>query len=86
MAYVPLGVLAATVSTPLASMLKGPVVIGVTSVFADVTALPFKVSFAVTSPPVDGTVSSFATIVFPTTTVAVAVSQFAGFAPTSHIW
>ncbi|MFV8379955.1 hypothetical protein [Flavobacterium sp. LB3R33] len=48
--YVPDGVFAANVKTPFASMLSGPVVIGVTSVLSAVTATPFKVSFAVTFP------------------------------------
>ena len=86
MVYVPDGVFGATVKFPLASTLSGPVVIGVTSVFAVVTAAPFKVSFVNTLPPVDATVSSLATIGLVTTTVAVAVSQFAGVAPTSHNW
>ena len=83
--YVPLGVFGATVKFPLASTLNGPLVTGVTSVLAGVTATPFNVSLAVTFPPVDGIVSSLATIGLATTTVATAVSQFAGFAPTSQI-
>ena len=59
-------------------MLNGPVVTGVTFEFVAVTGTPFKVSFPVTFPPVDGTVSLFASIVLATTTVATAVSQFAG--------
>jgi hypothetical protein len=45
MLYVPLGVLAATVTIPLASMLNGPVVNGVTLVLVVVAAMPFNVSF-----------------------------------------
>ena len=84
--------LAATVTIPLASMLNGPVVNGVTFVLVVVAAIPAKVSFvkafnAVTTAFVEATVTgpSFtASTGFATTTVAVAVSQFAGVAPTSH--
>ena len=78
---------AAKVITPLASTLKGPVVIGVTLVLAAVTGTPFKVSFPVTLPGTvvttvpDGMVTGnpfTASMTFATTTVAVAVSQFAG--------
>ena len=77
---------------------SGPVVIGVTFVFAVVTTTPFKVSFVVTFPIVDievddgvDTVSFTASIILFTTTVAVAVSQFAGVTFTSdellsHNW
>ena len=40
------------VNTPLASMLNGPVLIGVTLVLAAVTGWPFRVSFVVTFPTV----------------------------------
>ena len=53
---------------------------------AVVTACPFKVSFAVTFPPVDAIVSFDTDNEFETITVAVAVSQFAGLDPTSHNW
>ena len=46
--YVPDGVLPASVITPFASTLNGPVVNGVTLVLAAVTKTPFKVSFPVT--------------------------------------
>ena len=92
--YVPDVVFGAKVKIPLASILNGPVVIGVTSVLAVVTATPFRVSLIVTSPTVVAVevlgvcvgkvVSSIASIGFNTTTVAVAVSQFDGFAPVSH--
>ncbi|MNL80481.1 hypothetical protein D3C87_2073510 [compost metagenome] len=61
--------------------------------FDAVTAAPFSLSFVVTFPTVTvvnafGTAvneeSSFASRVPFTTTVASAVSQFAGFAPVSH--
>jgi hypothetical protein len=45
MLYVPLAVLAATVTIPLASMLNGPVVNGVTLVLVVVAAMPLNVSF-----------------------------------------
>jgi hypothetical protein len=45
MLYVPLGVLAATVTIPLASMLNGPVVNGVTLVLVVVAAMLLNVSF-----------------------------------------
>jgi hypothetical protein len=45
MLYVPLGVLAATVTIPLASMLNGPVVNGVTLVLVVVAAVLLNVSF-----------------------------------------
>jgi hypothetical protein len=100
MLYVPLGVLAATVTIPLASMLNGPVVNGVTLVLVVVAAMPLNVSFvnafnAVTTVLFEATVTdgSFtASIGLFTTTVAVAVSQFAGltFNPVdglaSHNW
>ena len=82
----PLGVFGATVKVPFASILNGPEVTGVTSVLVVVTATPFSVSFDSTLPPVAAIVSSLATIGLPTTTVAIAVSQFAGVAPTSHNW
>jgi hypothetical protein len=77
--------LAATVTIPLASMLNGPVVNGVTLVLVVVAAMPL-VSFvnafnAVTTVLFDATVTdgSFtASTGLFTTTVAVAVSQFAG--------
>jgi hypothetical protein len=77
--------LAATVTIPLASMLNGPVVNGVTLVLV-VAAMPLNVSFvnafnAVTTVLFDATVTdgSFtASTGLFTTTVAVAVSQFAG--------
>ena len=50
--YVPETVFGAKVNTPLASILRGPVVIGVTSVFDPVTATPFRVSLSVTLPTV----------------------------------
>ena len=84
--YVPDGVFGATVKFPLASTLNGPLVTGVTSVLAVVTGFPFKVSFPNTLPPVDGIVSLVAINGLATTTVAVAVSQLAGLAPTSHNW
>ena len=40
----------AKVNTPVASILNGPAVIGVTSVLLAVTGTPFKVSFVVTLP------------------------------------
>jgi hypothetical protein len=43
MLYVPLGVLAATVTMPLASMLNGPVVNGVTLVLVVVAAMLLNV-------------------------------------------
>ena len=78
--------LAATVTIPSASILNGPLVNGVTLVFAVVAAMPDKVSFAkaftaVTTVLFDATVTgpSFtASIGLDTTTVAVAVSQLAG--------
>ena len=84
--------LAAKVTSPLASIPNGPAVIGVTSVLTAVTATPFNVSFVVTlsivvAAFVVATVvgpSFTASIVLDTTTVALAVSQFVGFAPTSH--
>ena len=82
--YVPLGVFGATVKLPFASILNGLVVIGVTSVLDVVTAAPFSVSFDSTLPPVEAMVSSLATIGLSTTTVDIAVSQFAGVAPTSQ--
>jgi hypothetical protein len=59
--YVPLGVLAATVTIPLASMLNGPVVNGVTLVLVVVAAM-LNVSFvnafnAVTTVLFDATVT-----------------------------
>ncbi|MNR45593.1 hypothetical protein D3C85_1644570 [compost metagenome] len=78
---------------PSASILSGPVVFGVTLVFAEVTADPFSSSFEVTSPittaeePV-GCVpksSSLATKTLATITVEVAVLQFVGFAASSQI-
>jgi hypothetical protein len=99
MLYVPLGVLAATVTIPLASMLNGPVVNGVTLVLVVVAAMLLNVSFvnAFNAATVlfDATVTdgSFtASTGLFTTTVAVAVSQFAGltFNPVdglaSHNW
>ena len=83
----PDGVFGATVITPLASTLSGPVVIGVTFVLVVVTKTPFKVSFPITVP---GTVvtpepeltvtagSITASITLFTITVAVVLSQFAG--------
>jgi hypothetical protein len=61
MLYVPLGVLAATVTIP-ASMLNGPVVNGVTLVLVVVAAMPLNVSFvnafnAVTTVLFDATVT-----------------------------
>ncbi len=94
-AYVPELVFGAKVNTPSESILNGPVVIGVTSVLAPVTGIPFRISFVVTFPIVFGTValgtcvgklSTTASIGFNTTTVAVAESQFAGTTPTSHNW
>ncbi len=84
--YVPLAVLAATVTIPLASMLSGPVVNDVTLVLVVVAATPFNVSFvkvfkAVTIVLFDTTVtdgSSTASIGFKTTIVAIALLQFAG--------
>ena len=86
MLYVPLGVLAATVTIPSALILNGPVVSSVTLVLVVVTATPFLVSFAkafkaVTTVLFDAMVtdgSATASIALATTTVAVAVSQFAG--------
>ena len=54
--YVPDVVFGANVNTPSASILNGPVVIGVTSVLDAVTGTPFKVSFKVTFPTVVATV------------------------------
>ena len=88
----PDGVLPVKVKTPSASILKGPVVIGVTSVLAVVTGLPLKVSFVVTLPIVVAvvdvgvvTLSVTASKVLPTTTVTVAWSQLVGLAPVSQI-
>ena len=73
---------AAKVITPLASTLNGPVVIGVTFVFAAVTGFPFNVSFPVTLPGTvvtavpDGTVTGAlftASITFAGTGVLVEV-------------
>jgi hypothetical protein len=88
----------ATVTVTIASML-GPVVNGVTLVLVVVAAMLLNVSFvnafnAVTTVLFDATVTdgSFASIGLFTTTVAVAVSQFAGltFNPVdglaSHNW
>ena len=100
MVYVPLGVLAATVTIPSALILRGPVVNGVTFVLVVVAAMPLKVSFAnafkaVTIVLFEATVtdgSFIASIGLATTTVAVALSQFAGvtFNPVngldSHNW
>jgi hypothetical protein len=79
------GVLAATVTIPLASMLNGPVVNGVTLVLVVVAAMPLNVSFvnafnAVTTVLFDATVTdgSFTALDCLLQTVAVAVSQFAG--------
>ena len=85
--------LAASIKLPSASTRIGPATTGVTSVFAVVTGCPFKVSFVITFKTVFDVVpvttvigaSSTASITFETTTVAVAVSQFDGLAPTSHI-
>ena len=90
-------VFGANVKTPLASILNGPVVIGVTSVLAAVTPKVFKVSLSVTLPTVVATVvlgvcvgkvSTTASIGFKTTTVAVAVSKLlqATVVPDSHNW
>ncbi len=98
--YVPDGVLAATVTIPLASILNGPLVNGVTLVLAVVAAIPANVSFvkaftAVTTVLFEATVTgpSFtASIGLATTIVAVAVSQLDGvrFDPVdglaSHNW
>jgi hypothetical protein len=79
-------VLAATVTIPLASMLNGPVVNGVTLVLV-VVCVPLNVSFVNAFNAVTTTVlfeatvtdgSFTASIGLFTTTVAVAVSQFAG--------
>ena len=56
--YVPLGVFAASVITPLASILNGPVVTGVTFELFAVTKTPFKVSFVVTLPTVVGVIAA----------------------------
>jgi hypothetical protein len=81
-------VFGAKVNTPLASILNGPVVIGVTFELAAVTTNPFKVSLLVTFPTVVATVvleacvgyvvSAIAAIALPTTIVTVAVLQLAG--------
>jgi hypothetical protein len=100
--YVPDGVFGAKVNTPLASILNGPVVIGVTFELAAVTTNPFKVSLLVTFPTVVATVvleacvgyvvSAIAAIALPTTIVTVAELQLAGttFNPVtgfaSHNW
>ena len=92
--YVPLGVFAATVTIPSASILNGPVVNTVTLVLVVVAAIPLNVSLvkafnAVTTAFVDATVTvgSFtASIGLATTTVAVAVSQSNPLGATSHIW
>jgi hypothetical protein len=90
MLYVPLGVLAATVTMPLASMLNGPVVNGVTLVLVVVAAMLLNVSFvnafnAVTTVLFDNSyrwiVHCIDWIVYYNCGVA---SQFAGLAPTSH--
>ncbi len=100
MVYVPEAVFAANIKLPSTSTLKGPSVTGVTSLLVAVTNEPFKVSFDVTFCMVIGVVpdatvvrpSSTASIEFKTTTVAVAISQFAGlkFDPVdglaSHNW
>ena len=90
----PDAVFAAKVITPLASTLKGPVVIGVTLLLADVTNTPFKVSFPVTLP---GTVVTVvpdetltgnpftASMTLDTTIVEVTVEQFVGTAPFSQM-
>ena len=95
-------VFGAKVKTPFASILNGPVVIGVTSVLVVVAATPFKVSAPLplllkTLPTVVATVvlgvcvgkvSTTASIGFKTTTVAVAVSKLlqATVVPDSHNW
>ena len=81
MLYVPLGVFGATVKFPSASILNGPFVTGVTSVLAGVAGTPLTVSFAVTFPPAAENVLLLATIGLLTTTVTVAVVQFAGVIP-----
>ena len=90
----PDGVFAAKVITPLASTLKGPVVIGVTLLLAAVTGTPFKVSFPVTLPGTvvttvpDGMVTGnpfTASITLDTTIVEVTVEQFVGTAPFSQM-
>ncbi|PBJ13381.1 hypothetical protein BSF42_17830 [Flavobacterium sp. ACN6] len=55
-------VFGARVRTPSASILNGPVVIAVTSVFDAVTAAPFSLSFVVTFPTVT-VVNAFGTAV-----------------------
>ena len=91
--YVPLGVFAANVIIPFTFIDNGPFTAGVTSVLFTVTTTPFKVSFPITDPeiiigvePVATTIGvlSTASKIFLTITVAVAVSQFTGFAPASH--
>ena len=81
----------AKVNTPVAFILNGPDVTGVTSVLLAVTRTPFKVSFVVTLPTVVGNVvpgvwlgkvSTTASIVPNTTTVIVTLSQFAGLTAT----
>ena len=50
--------MAASVKIPFASILKGPVVIGVTFELVVVTNTPFKVSLSVTVPTVVTTVAA----------------------------
>jgi hypothetical protein len=77
-------VLAATVTIPLASMLNGPVVNGVTLVLVVVAATPFNVSFvnafnAVTTVLFDDSRWVVYCIYrFKTTIVAIALLQLAG--------
>ena len=70
MEYVPDVVLDAKVTLPSISILKGPVVIGVTSTFPIVTVWPFKVSFDRTFNTIIG-VSSVITITGPSFTASI---------------
>ena len=62
--------LAATIKLPLISILNGPVVIGVTSVFVAVTAIVFKVSLSVTFKITVGVVAE-ATVTGPSSTASI---------------
>ncbi|MCJ1806557.1 hypothetical protein MRP92_06470 [Flavobacterium covae] len=97
--YVPLAVPGWIVTLPSASIRIGPVVTGVTSVLAVVTATPFNVSapfplLAKTLPATVVAVAEVATVPklsslainsFLTSTVILAVLQFTGVAPVSQI-
>jgi ethanolamine transporter EutH len=81
MLYVPLGVLAATVTIPLASMLNGPVVNGVTLVLVVVAAMPLTYHLSMRSMPLLPYWQQLPVvhcIYWLFTTTMAAVSQFAG--------